>query len=725
MSRIALGGAVEKESSINEMIKEIDEFLNKNKKISLWWSYPIKHCKEDYEKEKPFWFYLYQDKSLKARYRVIDFKTKEGDEGIECPQEWEKYLLNKTWAKKKRLSGKRSEIFKTWFLIDKIEKLENEISIDDLISFCNQPVSTNRLVGSFLYIYEPLFSKNNMKQLIKKFIKESIEKNTLGTKNYKTYYEGLETKVSFGQGQQADISWMAFLRFNQTVSKGIYPVILFNRKDCLVLAYGVSETENSEIKWPDEIINNYKQIKETTCECNLSKIKEKYPNSYLKKCYKLEDGKLKEEQLEDVLNNLDEIIKSYIATFSSKPPSPTNEINCFENSNLKLDPYIKNSFYNSLKTKGFVILAGLSGTGKTKIFEEFVNCFPNAENNLFFPIRPDFKDTKSLLGFYNPLKNQYHSTPLLDFIVVASKNYLEKGKNADPFFVLFDEMNLAKVEYYFADFLSVLEVKRFDNENETQRNHSFQKFLVTLGKNTSSLNEENYNFTSQSIKLHNEDINDTPKELFLPPNLYFVGTVNIDETTHMFSPKVLDRAFTIEFNVGSFEDYLEFLQENFDNKNSVTIGNLKEDFINNGEFAVVDKQKIREFLEREENRKYLEILEKMNNTLRKYNLHFGYRVFDEIIMFLYNSQDSQFKFDNPEEAFDLAVKMKVLPKLHGTRQKLEKPIISLLKQFEIESPEEKIKEGIPQIKEIRYKHTVQKLLEMLYKLKIQGFASFM
>ncbi len=440
-------------------------------------------------------------------------------------------------------------------------------------------------------------------------------------------------------------------------------------------------------------------------------------------------------------------------------------MDCLKQNNLILKDTINNSFYNSLKTKGFVILAGLSGTGKTKIFEEFVKCFPN-QNDLFFPIRPDFKDTKSLLGFYNPLKEEYHSTPLLNFVLNAVNNYLEKGNEADPFFVLFDEMNLARVEYYFADFLSVLEAKRFENSNELLENEKFIEFLENLGKEP---NESNYKFTSQSIKLHAEgnNLNDKqgniiPQELFLPPNLYFVGTVNIDETTHMFSPKVLDRAFTIEFDVGDFDKYLEFLNKDSENSSLADEikDQLKQDFINHGKFAVIDKKKIKEFAK--ENEKLAQKLQDINEVLRKYNLHFGYRVFDEIMMFLYNSQNSFYNFNDLNEAFDLAIKMKVLPKFHGTRQKLEEPIIKFLKELELNLEDEKSKEnednqsnpkekdlieeisknlkGIPTIegnflkvylgdKDLKvktpYLHTAHKLLEMLYKLQTQGFASFM
>ena len=736
-------------------------------------------------------------------------------------------------------------------------------------------------------VSERSISKEDLKMLIERFIQESIEENTLETRPYKFFYRGLKIDVSFGKGQQSRVSWFALLEKNQKVSKGIYPVILFNRQNCLVLAYGVSEKQSPEKNWGEEIESKYNKIETTECECDLSIIKKKYPNSYLRKCFVLENNKLDNNHLEELINFLDEIIDHYHKVLSGysntektkgiavgRPVgnyTSSNNKKCFyTNTSLKLENHLICSFYNSLKTKGFVILAGLSGTGKTKIFEEFVKCFPSSEykeekwvviketgeklfpiykeeiefnngkikieefidsindalhekthrrvylklgsyyaevvpvvenlkkrtslisaeeinnhlavyiaslfgfeiveredieklnlkrlnkklelirfsrkeNSLFFPIRPDYKDSKSLLGFYNPINNKYHSTPLLDFILDAVNNYLEKGKDADPFFVLFDEMNLARVEYYFADFLSILEAKRFESKEEALGNYGFYcNFLKKLGK---ELTDENYRFTSQSIKLHTEGALNIPQEIFLPPNLYFVGTVNIDETTHMFSPKVLDRAFIIEFDVESFESYVGFLKDKYgnnttkeDNKNREIPDNIKriikEDFTNNGEFAFINKEKITEFITKEENNKYKEKLEEINRVLKPYNLHFGYRVFDEIIMFMYNCQNSIFTFDNLEQAFDLAIKMKVLPKFHGTRQKLERPIIKFLELLGISEDEAKrfTEEGIPSVDEldkniqknnIKYKHTVCKLLEMLYKLKTEGFASFM
>ena len=206
-------------------------------------------------------------------------------------------------------------------------------------------------------------------------------------------------------------------------------------------------------------------------------------------------------------------------------------------------------------------------------------------------------------------------------------------------------MNLARVEYYFSDFLSILESSRDDK-----------------------------GFTKETIKLHNSDSEKVkqqgvPKELRLSSNIYFVGSVNIDETTNMFSPKVLDRAFTIEFNVQNFGDYVKYIEESneYTNLSTEFKKELKRDFINSGDYTSIIKDE--EFLEIAG--RYHDDLQYLNSLLPD-SLKFGYRVFDEVISFVYNSENSIFQFSDGNEAFDLAIKMKVLPKFHGTRHKLEK-----------------------------------------------------
>ncbi len=382
------------------------------------------------------------------------------------------------------------------------------------------------------------------------------------------------------------------------------------------------------------------------------------------------------------INNIEDKFGNLATSITNNSKiAKTNKVNKDTNvesifGDLYLAEHIKSSFYNGLKSKGFVILAGISGIGKTKIFENFISNFPK-ENSVFISIRPDFRDAKSLLGFYNPLSEEYQVTQLLELIIKASED------PKTPHFILFDEMNLARVEYYFADFLSVLESQR-----------------------------DAQGFTTQSIQLHNSMSDKVrqqgvPRDIKLPPNLYFVGSVNIDETTHMFSPKVLDRAFTIEFQVQEFKGYLNFLDDSTNQTYNLSPEfkkRLKRDFINHGNYTQIIKDEL--FIELAD--EYFEDLEQINNILPP-SLKFGYRVFDEIISFMLNSKDSLVEFTDNREAFDIAVKMKILPKFHGTRDKLERVFDELYEFTE--------SNGLL--------HTSTKIKSMQDTLNDMGYTSFM
>jgi len=405
--------------------------------------------------------------------------------------------------------------------------------------------------------------------------------------------------------------------------------------------------------------------------------------------------------------------------------------------------YLIAQFYTALKTKGFVILSGLTGTGKTKIAQEMAELIGQSKDNfLFLSARPDWRDSKPLLGYYNPLNEKYYKTPLLELILRAKEDYERNKENAMPYFIILDEMNLAHVEYYFADFLSVLESGR-----------------------------DGSGFTRESIKLHDVDKVEKeqgiPKEIKLPPNLYIIGTVNMDETTYSFSPKVLDRAFTIEFHDVKLVEYLEALKRNNgkEKKWSELRNIILKDLRRNGKFMSVSKEDDIEKALRElkdtSNGKYWEILDQLNKVLEPYDMHFGYRVVDEIALFFKNAKESWDKgfveFESDGEIFDLALLMKLLPKFHGNRKKLDKPLKEVLKlcmreddqiivKFEANERESEIKlpDEIDKLnsdaivamlsnwekeekgyeKHFRFKHTARKVLRMLRQLYEIGFASF-
>ena len=150
-------------------------------------------------------------------------------------------------------------------------------------------------------------------------------------------------------------------------------------------------------------------------------------------------------------------------------------------------------------------MSGVSGTGKTRLAELFAEAMTGHAPKQFrlIPVRPDWNDGTALFGYQNVLANRYVSTPFLEIVRAAGQP--ENRQRA--YFVCLDEMNLARVEHYLADYLSALESR------------------------------------AHRIPLH-EGVAD----LVLPPNLFVTGTVNVDETTHGFSRKVLDRANTFDFD---------------------------------------------------------------------------------------------------------------------------------------------------------------------------------
>jgi len=222
-----------------------------------------------------------------------------------------------------------------------------------------------------------------------------------------------------------------------------------------------------------------------------------------------------------------------------------------------------------------------------------------------------------------------------------------------------------------------------------------------------------------------------PPKLKVPPNVYVTGTVNIDETTHMFSPKVLDRANVIEFNEVDLDGYGEArAQGEFV---------LKKGRINLGVTTVAHQLHYKNAPE-----KVRKTLSALNKLLAEYNLHFGYRVANEIALYVTNAVEHV----GPEAidaALDLQVLQKVLPKFHGSKQRLLMPLWRVLLftvfdqdlaaiehkdgEFEriaraIGSPERVEPPGGGEAVAVVMPRSATKLVRMLRTLRAQGFVSF-
>ena len=250
------------------------------------------------------------------------------------------------------------------------------------------------------------------------------------------------------------------------------------------------------------------------------------------------------------------------------------------------------------------------------------------------PVRPDWVDNRGLLGYLNPLTNEYTTTPFLSLILDAQTE-VDRAERDErkphPFFVVLDEMNLARVEHYFSDFLSALE-------------------------------------SEEPIPLHqSSEVEEVPQQLRMPNNVFFTGTVNVDETTYMFSPKVLDRAFTIEFDRVDLDGYTTATGS--DEEEGLTLdrddGPLRlTPYRKPGRKDWVSFSKL-------EGGRYLRTLLDLHAILEAEHRHFGYRVANEVARFVNLAHEQSADPRAAEHAFDLALLQKVLPKFHGTQQELE------------------------------------------------------
>lgn len=277
------------------------------------------------------------------------------------------------------------------------------------------------------------------------------------------------------------------------------------------------------------------------------------------------------------------------------------------------------NFYLSLKSKPFVILAGTSGTGKTRLVKLFAEAI-GAQMKLV-PVRPDWSDSSDLFG-HTDLSNDFHPGAIIDFIKQAEWN------KDTPHFICLDEMNLARVEYYLSDILSIIETR------DRKANGRIE---------TDPLLDETYFKRTEDQKKYGR--------VYLPDNLYIIGTVNMDETTFPFSKKVLDRANTIEF---SFVNLMS---------RPIAGGTASAQKLDNS-FLKTDYLYLSECDDEDLIDGVCFNLEELNQILLKANLHVGYRVRDEISFYMMNNKNADLLTE--EAAFDHEIMQKILPRIQGS-----------------------------------------------------------
>ena len=354
------------------------------------------------------------------------------------------------------------------------------------------------------------------------------------------------------------------------------------------------------------------------------------------------------------------------------------------------DGLIEN-YYLSLKSKPFVILAGTSGTGKTRLVRLFAEAIGANTNNGHFQmvsVRPDWSDSSDLFGHVN-LNGEFVPGVIIDFVKRAELD------SSQPYFLCFDEMNLARVEYYLSDFLSIMETR------DLQSGHIISDPLV-------------------SIKYYGNDSIAAGKYgvVTFPENLYIVGTVNMDETTFPFSRKVLDRANTIEF---SFVDLMPPSEIT-----SYTLNPLKLD----NSFLKTEYLRLTQCVEQQEDvNSYCNELQKLNQILQHANAHVGYRVRDEVVFYLLNNKMADLL---PEkEAFDNEILQKILPRIQGSSTSIKNMLCELFKycaeDYEGQNTESDLSSKmlkVAQKPDCKYPKSAQKIAFMVRRFEEDGFTSY-
>ena len=380
--------------------------------------------------------------------------------------------------------------------------------------------------------------------------------------------------------------------------------------------------------------------------------------------------------------------EQFINIFDSRP-----YINSLQDTNkqsynrsLSLDEINNYHFYiEAIKSKPFLLLAGISGTGKSRIVREFAfkSCPEYLQdkdgttpgNYCMIEVKPNWHDSTELLGYYSRLGNKpgYQFTKFVKFLVKA-KMYPNV-----PFFVCLDEMNLAPVEQYFAEILSILETRKVvigEDGNKTIKTEAIidAEHFKALGK----IGGFAPNFTDRDIymKLYDidteSDIDETvgkrtdlkTEGLTLPDNVVIIGTVNMDDTTHQFSRKVIDRAMTIEMNGGNLRTMfggsknLEYLP---DEKQKEWQNAFTRRYVTADEVLEAHPNKADELKDI-----LPSCLEQINLALKGTPFEISYRVLNELTIMVGVMLDEGKELDDAiAQSVNNILLMKILPRIEG------------------------------------------------------------
>lgn len=534
---------------------------------------------------------------------------------------------------------------------------------------------------------------NDIDAGVQESIKERIPQllnNYLSDPTYKV-------KGSVGAGRATKTPWIAILDkdLTTTTREGVYIVFLFS-SDCknvyITLNQGTTQPNQFGPRLGIREVTRKAQNIRTLLNINNPLLQmdgkadiydEKYKAGAI--YYTLWDAN-DEDKCKKLIDLYLYIYKQYKTTTTSPTKSKTDNI---------LPEHLP--YLTALRTKPFMLLAGISGTGKSRIVREMAKaCWASHEedygkncprNFCMVQVKPNWHDSSDLIGYVSRINGEkYVVGPFLRFIAKAMQD------SKRPYFLCLDEMNLAPVEQYFAEYLSVIESRKLqDGHIETD---PIVPFEVTEAYG--SLIDQLFESDEERKAYKTEE---GGKRLTIPENLFVVGTVNMDETTFSFSRKVLDRAMTIEMNEVDLKGGLEA-------GGYAEFGYISEDLMGDaaeGKDIYADNQTLCD--------EVITYLGKVNEILKGTPFKIAYRTRNEFLLYAVNrlhfATDSELW-----QTLDEMTSMKILSRIEGDNERCEH-VLRELKQLLTETVGEHAPDSV----------SLKKIDEMTRKLK-SGYTSY-
>ena len=494
----------------------------------------------------------------------------------------------------------------------------------------------------------------------------------------------LAVKWSVGKGNWARVPWIAFFDSRETNSTqtGVFPVYLF-REDmagvylALNQGIGVLKEKHGTLESRRILRERAEHLRRDLVmlhgmkdrDFSLDNKIDLYVNRGLEKDFEASVIGYKFYRHDEIpndsemLDDLEQLLRTHDKYLELQPfrelatpalnatPGPPHEdfriesaihevISYIANRGFVYEPWQIAQYVTALRTKPFVILAGIPGTGKSKL-PALVAEATGGESKLV-PVRPDWTDSADVLG-YTHLENNFRPGPVLELAHSAAAN-------TDQFCTcIIDEMNLARVEQYFAEVLSQIE------DRHPQLNGGYR--------------------TGPLVRQVAKEADAEWGDVVIPENLAIVGTVNMDESTHPFSRKVLDRAFTIELSEVNLAQWNPKGQRRGPVATwPVTSWNPIK--VQLSELANPTDQQLSEIS------RAIAALQAVNILLSSAQLQVGYRTRDEVAFYLLHAQQIANAFvdheGNAVDPLDLALQMKVLPRITGDSNAIKRAVFGLL-----------------------------------------------